>query len=232
MAKNFDVYDPNLNLERAKKLIVWSNFAKKLHLKLGVDRRKIVVIPPGIAKLPLGKVKTKNFNILFIGIWFERKGGRLLLKAYKILKKKYPEIKLNLIGQLPKEVSLSKDAWQTDYLPREKLIKKIFPQADVLVLVPPVVEGYGLVVLEAASIGIPAVVSSVCALPELVENGKTGFVIKPGSVGQLVEKLELLIKNPNLKEKMGQAAKKRFAQKFWIRQTNQKLLRVYQEAIG
>lgn len=230
VSKKLNLYDPNLNLYQAKKLIVWSNFAKEIHQKLGADSKKMAVIPPGIEMLPGKKIKHRGFNILFVGIWLERKGGLLLLEAYRILKEKYPEIKLTLIGQLPRGISLPKDVWHQDYLSRERLIKKIFPQADVLVLAPPVVEGYGLVVLEAASLGIPAIVTRVCALPEIVKDQETGFVIPPWDLRALIDRLEKLIENRALTEKMGQAAKKRFLKEFWIRETNKKLLKVYQEA--
>lgn len=225
------IYDPNLNLYKAKKLIVWSNFAKKVHEKLGCPSQKIEVIPPGINQLPGGKIKHSGFNILFVGVWFERKGGLLVLKSYRILKEKYPQVRLHIIGEIPKGLKLSKDIWQKNYVPRPHLIKEIFPFADVLILVPPVAEGYGLVVLEAASLGIPSIVSSVYALPELVENGKTGFVITPNNVNELVEKLEILINNVDIRQKFGQAAQERFMKKFWIEKTNRGLLKVYENAV-
>lgn len=224
------VYDPNLNLKAAP-LVIWSEFAKRVHQDLGGDPGKMVVIPPGIAKLGAKKVKHSGFNILFVGIWFARKGGPLLLEAYKILKKKYRNIHLFLIGEVPQRIRLPRNVWHKDYLPREELINKIFPQADVLVLVSPVAEGYGLVVLEAASLGIPAIVTSVYALPEIVKDKETGFVIPPSNLDLLVDRLERLIKDKSLSQKMGEAAQKRFMEKFWIKKTNQQLLRVYQESI-
>lgn len=229
--QRFDLYDPSLNLNRAKKLIVWSKYAKKIHLQLGGDPKKIIVIPPGIAKLPGKKIKTKSFNIVFVGTWFERKGGPMLLEAYKILKEKHPQVKLYLVGQVPKTTKLFKDVWHKDYVPRDELVKKIFPRADVLVLVPPVAEGYGLVVLEAASLGIPAIVTNIWALPEIVEDEKTGFVIPPGDRMVLVNRLEKLINSKALAEKMGESAKKRFLENFEISQTNKKLLEVYRQAM-
>ncbi len=230
LVKKLDIYDQNLNLKNAP-LVVWSELAKRIHVGLGADPKKIVVIPPGIEKARLKKKKHRGINILFIGVWFKSKGGPLLLEAYKVLKKKYPEINLILIGQAPKGISLPKGVWQKDFVPREKLMREIFPKADILVLVPPVAEGYGLVVHEAASYGIPAVVSHVYALPELVEDKKTGFVIAPGNLEELVEKLEILVKNHPLRKKLGKEAKKRFLSKFWIKKTNEKLLQVYRAAI-
>jgi len=230
LVKKLDIYDPNLNLREAP-LVVWSEFAKKIHLDLGADPKKITVIPPGIEKAKYRKKEHREVNILFVGTWLERKGGLLLLRAYEVLKRKYPEIGLILVGQLPKKVSLPKDTRHWDFVPRQKLAEKIFPQADILVLVPPLAEGYGVAVLEAASYGIPAVVSSVYALPEIIKDRETGFVIDAGSLDQLLRRLEILIKNRNLREKMGQAAEKNFTKQFWIKNTNRKLLNLYQSVL-
>lgn len=232
ICSRLNIYDPNLNLYHARKLIVWSNFAKEIHKDLGADPQKIIVIPPGIEKLQCKKMPHKRFNILFIGIWFERKGGQVLLEAYQLLKKRYPDITLTIVGQIPKDMALPEDVWHKDYLPREKLIKEIFPKSDILVLVPPVAEGFGVTVLEAASIGIPAIVSNIYALPEIVEDQKTGFVIPASNTGALVEKLETLIKNKLLLQKLGDQARERFEEKFWIKRTNEKLLEVYWEAMS
>ena len=229
LAQKLHIFDQNLNLDSAP-LIVWSEFAKKTHLDLGIDRKKVIVIPPGIAKFEARKTRNNSCTILFVGTWFKRKGGEILITAYKELKKKYPNVDLILIGEIQKDIFLSGKIFHKNYVPREKLIRDIFPKADILVDVPPVAEGYGLVVLEAASLGIPAIVSSVYALPEIVEDRKTGFVIGPNNVSALVDALEKLIKNPTLLEKMGRSAKKRFIKNYWAEMTNKKLLKVYKEA--
>lgn len=243
------VYDQVLNLADCRKLIVFSEFAKKVHLELGAPEDKIAVVYPGLSTiytpgeslrntpgvaegLPGGESERQTVNILFAGVWFERKGGVVLLEAFRKLTPKYKNLKLTLLGPLPDGVFIKKGERieQKDYVPYEKLLDH-YSKADIFVLVPPKAEGYGLVVEEAMSFGIPAVVSDIYALPEMVDDGVTGFVVKPGSVKDLMEKLEALIKNPNLRKKMGETARKRFLEKFWIKKTNQKLLEVYQEAI-
>lgn len=231
ICQKFALYDPNLNLTEAKKLIVWSDFAKEVHQAIGADPKKIVVIPPGIEKLPKGRAQNKNFNILFVGVWFERKGGCLLLDAFRVLSRKYTQVKLYLVGGLPRDVKLPAGVWHQSYLPRETLTREVFPIADVLVLVPPLAEGYGLVVLEAASLGIPAIVSSVYALPQIVLDQQTGFVVPPNNLKALINRLEILLKDRVLLARLGRAAEERFEKEFSINQTNKKLLKVYQEAV-
>ena len=84
-------------------------------------------------------------------------------------------------------------------------------------------------VLEAASFGVPSIVSSIYALPEIVLDKKTGLVIKPGSITELKNSLEKLIKNKYIRTKMGKQAQKRFESEFSISKTNILLKKIYLE---
>lgn len=233
------VVDADTNLEKAKKLMVFSQFAKKIHLRLGAPKRKIEVVPAGLPSLSRhpGSHEVAQVNILFVGTWFERKGGPILLEAFRRLCRKYKNIRLTIVGPIPKRLKekfslrSNNNIAQFDYVPRERLMREFFPKADIFVLVPPKVEGFGFVVLEAMSFGIPVVVSNVCALPELVDDRKTGFVITPGSVEDLADKLETLIADQSLRDRMGKAARKRFEEKFTVKKSNQALLAIYRQAL-
>lgn len=231
LAVQFGVYDPMLNPQNAP-IIVWSKFAEKIHRRFGRKQKNIFVIPPGIGKFLKEVIRKENdknlFNILFIGIWFERKGGLLVLEAYKKLKKKYPRLRLSIVGDVPNYITLPKEVWQRKYLPREKLIRDVFPKADALVLVPPRAEGFGVVALEAMSLGIPVIVSDVYALAETVEDGKTGLVIKPGEAAAVADAFEKLILNEKLRKKMGEDGRVRFLKKYTSEAVNEELLKVYE----
>ncbi len=231
--KNLEVLDSDTNLERAAKLIVFSNYASKIYQKLGAEKSKIEVIYPGLSRRSVSqKRRERQINILFAGVWFERKGGPLLLKAFDTLSSKYDGLRLTMLGPVPKKYNFKNlNIFQKDFVPYKNLLNGFYPRADIFVLVPPLTEGYGLVVEEAQSFGIPTIVSRICALPELVADGKTGFVIKPGSVNELVEKLEVLIVNQSLRKKMGEAAKKRFDGQFSIERSNEKLLAIYRQVL-
>ncbi len=230
--KTLHVFDRDLNIINAI-LVVFSEFAKKVHMGFGIDSQKIFVVPPGLLKRQKKKKRNnKKIRILFVGVWFERKGGLILLKSYERLKKKYPQLSLTILGPVPKRFQLSDTAiQQIDFIPYNTLVKKFYPDADIFVLVPPRAEGYGMAVVEAASYGIPAVVSRVHALPEIVEHNKTGIVIPPGSTVALIDALEYLITHPRVLKKMGDAAYKKFLQTYWITETNKKLFAVYQKAL-
>lgn len=229
------VVDPDTNLENAEKLIVFSDFAKKTHhLLLGAPKEKILVIRPGI--LDSGrrskKLDNKTVNILFVGIWFERKGGRLVVEAFNRLCEKYSNIRLTIVGPIPKDLKFDKDKVdQISYVPHRQLLSKYFAKADIFVLVPLKAEGLGFVVLEAASFGIPSIVSDVYALPEIVEDGKTGFVVKKGRVASLQKSLELLIRKKSLRVKMGIAAREKFEKSFSADTMNKKLAKLYKSVL-
>ncbi len=252
--------DADTNVEKASKLIVFSKFAKKIHQKLGASKNKIEMIYPGLSTKyskqsdPVSEefyeTGSDMINILFVGTWFERKGGALLIEAFKILSEKYSNIRLTIVGQVPSHYSSSEGAnatesrskrrssrfhsnniHQYDYVPRERLMRDFFPKADIFVLVPPKVEGYGFAVVEAMSFGIPVVVSNVCALPELVEDGKCGFVVKSGNVDDLYDKLEVLINDSKLRLKIGEQARRRFRQKFSTEIMQKKLVVTYRDAL-
>jgi len=227
------IIDCDTNWQSAKKIIVFSDFAAKVHRGLGVPSKEMIVVPPGLPKTTFDKIKKNGeINILFIGIWFERKGGPLLLSAFEILAKKYPKLTLTIVGPVSKRFQIKHPRIkQTNFVPRTKLLSDFFPKADIFVLVPPVAEGYGFVLLEAASFGIPAIVSRVYALPEIMEDGKTGYVIKPADLSGLVKKLESLIINERLRKRMGINAKKVFLRKYSLGIFYKRLLRVYKEAL-
>lgn len=231
MVKTMEIYDQELSL-RGTILLVWSNVAKAIHIKLGVNRRDIVVIPPSLEAIKIRKrVNNQEFRILFIGTWFKRKGGLILIKAFDDLSAKYPILRLTIVGDIPKNIKLSKNIEHFKYLPREGLIKKCYSRADILVLIPEIAEGYGIVVLEAASAGMASIVSPIYALPELVVDQKTGIVLETSNKQSLIKALESLINNRVKAKKMGELAKKRFDQLFHQTITNQQLLLQYQRAI-
>lgn len=232
---SFGIYDREVNIRDSFRLVVFSEFAKTLHVNLGTNPDKITVVPPGLPdRINRSKKKKNTINILFAGVWFERKGGDILLSAYRKLKKKYPNISLTLLGPLPKHLMISQDEniIQHDFVSYKNLTNLYYPNADIFVLVPPRVEGYGMVVLESMSFGIPVIVSKVCALPELVEHEKTGFVVKPGSVTSLFLALERLVNSASLRNYMGRQARKQFIKHFQIQETNNHLLAVYKKAIA
>jgi L-malate glycosyltransferase len=75
-------------------------------------------------------------------------------------------------------------------------------------------ESFGLAVLEAASCGVPSVVTDAGGLPEVVVDGETGFVSPVGNINQMAEQAVRILENPDLLQKMSAASRKRAVEMF------------------
>jgi glycosyltransferase involved in cell wall biosynthesis len=93
----------------------------------------------------------------------------------------------------------------------EKL--RVFESADIFVL-PSYSEGFSRAILECMAAGLPAVVTSVGAVPEIMSDGVTSFVIRPGDTQSLFERIDRLAADPSLRTTIGRAARERCRQLF------------------
>lgn len=181
-----------------------------------IPEDKVVVVGAG-ANIPVQEIDcTKRINkkiILFIGIDFYRKGGRILLEAFQRVKKEIPDAKLQIVGPstlpaLPDGVEhlgfISKST-------REGIrkLKKTYLEATLFVM-PSLYEPYGVVFLEAMAHGLPCIGTNNCAMPEIIDHGKTGFLVPPGDADALADKMIELLQDQDLARAMGQQGQKKF----------------------
>jgi glycosyltransferase involved in cell wall biosynthesis len=181
-----------------------------------IDEKKVYNIGAGINFDKIPHKIQKNYemqNILFIGIRFYRKGGGILLKAFRILKDYFPEAKLHIIGphklKIPKD--LAKGVIFHGFLSKnhniqKKKLEKILSESSLFVL-PSIYEPFGIAPLEAMVNQIPCVLTEKWAFPEMVKPGVNGYLVKCNNVEDLSEKMKFLIGNPDLLKKMGKNAR-------------------------
>jgi len=91
--------------------------------------------------------------------------------------------------------------------------ERFMAAADVLCL-PSYREGFGLVVIEAGSVGIPSIATSIYGITDAIEDGSTGFLFKPGDIDSLTQKMSKMIEDPALRESMGINARQRTSDNF------------------
>jgi phosphatidyl-myo-inositol dimannoside synthase len=154
-------------------------------------------------------------NILCVGRLIERKGQDHLLRAFARLRSKLTSpVKLTLVGTGDTEMSLknlAKDlliANSVDFagvVPGEKM-PDIFKRGDIFVL-PSQNEGMSIALLEAMACGLPVVVTNTGGTVELVQENVNGFVVPWADVQALTEQLDLLIKDQQLRSRLGQASR-------------------------
>ncbi len=255
--------------KKCKKILPQSHAAGyDLKKALGKDyekiKNKVEVLYLAMRKCKKKKInrKDKKFIISYIGKEFYYKGGQDLLRAYEILTKKYKNLELRFKGDVPEEyqsLQLPGLKFIKGHFPRDKLFELMYLSADVFVL-PTHSDNYGVVFLEAMSAGLPVIGTTSFTVPELIEDGKNGFLIKtPYSwenyfnkggifqrekfnsdmkkehleiIKQLVEKISILIENKKLRNKMAKKSREIIEKgKLSIKERNKRLLRIYKEAL-
>jgi glycosyltransferase involved in cell wall biosynthesis len=148
-------------------------------------------------------------RFLFVGVDWERKGGPSLLRAFSRVREVQPDAVLDVVGGHPPLRQSGVNAHGMLSLTRagaRELLAELYARATCLV-VPSLVEPFGIVYAEAALAGIPSIVGGQGGAREIIgEHG--GAVVDPGDEKGLVEAM-LLLTDPNVASRMGVAARER-----------------------
>jgi len=233
--QSIGAHDTSLRPEKAARVLVWSEFSKRMHLEEGYVRPdQIQVLYPGLpwrgdARKKRGSAEGVTF--LFVGRDFERKNGPLVLEAFRRVRAQYPSAHLILVSRAADGKQIVEPG-VTHYLflPRQELLERIYPQADVLVL-PSKAEGFGLVLLEAMSFGTPVIGVDGWAMPEVIRHEVNGWLVPRGSVDGLVGYMQDCVEAPNLLSMMRKQCKETFAAHFSVGRHNESLREVYDRIV-
>ena len=228
-------YDTSLNPESAAYVLVWSEFARQMHLDEGfVREHQIRVVPPGLpwrGRKPSMKLERTGVTFLFVGREFERKNGPMVLQAFSRIQPKYPDARLIVIGMTEAGKKINEPGvTHYQFLPRQEVMNRIYPQADIAVL-PSKAEGFGLVLLEAMSHGLPAIGVNAWAMTEIIEDGVNGFLVSQGNVNDLAEVMKQCVSPPGILEKLQLGAKNAFDTKFDISIHNARIRSIYDSSL-
>jgi glycosyltransferase involved in cell wall biosynthesis len=151
-----------------------------------------------------------NYTLVFNGSDFDRKGGDRVLAAFRIVRDRFPDAHLSIVGYSGKivESGVSNDG----HLPTNELFE-IFDRTDV-VLAPTKHDAFPGFVLEAMSRGVVAVLSDAEAMDEIVTDGKDGYVVSPPTPENLAARVIQLFENPNKLRQLGAAGRERIVREF------------------
>jgi glycosyltransferase involved in cell wall biosynthesis len=196
---------PNVNYQTV------SDTSKKDLLLAGV--KDVTVIPNGLDMGEYSGHYKKDYDPLqciFIGRLVFYKNLETVIKAFKRVVKAVPLAKLVIVGDGPMmtswiglvvELGLSKNVIFVGRVTHEEKVRLIMNSA--FLVNPSVVEGFGIVVLEAFACRKPTLVSAVLPLTEIVEDGKEGCIVPPFDSEAWAQKMIMLFKNPEKASDMG-----------------------------
>lgn len=151
------------------------------------------------------KYKLPEKFILGVGTLEPRKNFKTLIKSFVIVKRKYPEYKLVIVGkngwkyqelfQKVKEYQIEDDVIFTGYM-ADKDLHLVYSLAEVFVF-PSLYEGFGIPPIEAMASGCPVIASNTSSLPEIIEDA--GLLIEPQNSVKIADAIISLIENTQLR---------------------------------
>ncbi len=155
----------------------------------------------------------------------------VVIQVFSEVRKRLPA-KLVMIGdgpekpaaeQLARELGVGRDVL---FLGNQDCMEELLPLADVFLL-PSSSESFGLVALEAMSAEVPVVASNIGGLPEVVQEGSTGFLHDPADVRGFVGSVMKLLANENLRRVMGRRARQMARERFSVDDMVDRYIQVY-----
>ena len=192
--------------------------------------------PPDGLRRSLGFGESDPVLIL-IGRLEPQKGHRVLLEAFPIIRREFPEVRLVCVGDGALREELER---QSAALGLAASVRFAGHQANVadwlalgdLTVLPSFYEGLPLVPMESLAAGRPVVATAVDGTPEIVVTGKTGFTVAPGDSTALAVAICTLLRDPELRQEMGRAGRQwvleNFTQERLVQRTEEFYLTVWQ----
>lgn len=197
------IYEKNLN-----KIICVSESLKERLIQLKIKEDKLKMIPNGVditefVRRPQTTLLDKYLSgkkahkrVVFVGRLDIQKGVEYLIRAIPIVISKYEKVHFFILGngileimlkKLAKELQIQEYVTFMNFIPLERM-PDFYSSADIFCL-PSLHEGFPLSIAESLSIGLIIVASAIEGIPEAIIENKNGYLVKPGNISELSDKL-------------------------------------------
>ncbi len=206
----------------ASRFLAASSFTRASLVENGASFDSVSVIPYGVdlerfrpADEP--RPRSAKLQLLFVGRINQRKGVKYLLEALKMFKPE--DVQLTICGRVVDSLSLFRDSGlDIDIRPSvssEDLIRA-YQTADLFIF-PSVVEGFAQVLLESLACGLPILSTTHTAAPDLITEGKEGFIVEPRRPDLLAQRITWCLEHRDALEAMRAPARATAEQFTWKR---------------
>jgi glycosyltransferase involved in cell wall biosynthesis len=225
--KNIDIFIPCSTY--GEKLSKLNNYKNVILLNHGVDTNNLNYL-----KIP------KNNNILYLGRLEPEKGVNYLIESLVLIKEKFKDLKLFIVGEGSQKKNLEKITKKlnlnniVEFVGKisNKNVKKYFQKSKILIVPSIWPENSPISIYESMSFGRPVIGSNIGGIPDLIDNTKTGYLIKPKNSKEISKKIIKLLSNDYLLEKMCKKSRIRAENLFSIDNHINKLIKIYEKAIN
>jgi glycosyltransferase involved in cell wall biosynthesis len=210
---------------RAALCVGWSNWARRSFVSdYGVPEERTALVAPGVDlsrwQMPERPSETALPRLLFVGGDFDRKGGFLLLDAYRSELRGRCELDLVTRDPIPEEPGVRVHRGLTA---GSAPLLELYRNASVFVL-PTRGDCFSIASMEAMAMGLPVVVSAVGGISDIVEHERSGLLTEPGDARALTLALHALLGDAARRRAMGARGRKLVEERFDSEKTASSLL--------
>jgi len=219
--------------QEALAIFPWSQWAAdSLVSRYGIDPARLHVIPPGVdlARWTFPpRAEDGLTRILFVGGDFYRKGGDLLLDWADHTS--LDGWQLDLVTRDPVRTSNPRVRVHHGLTPNSPGLRQLYAEANVFAL-PTRGDCYSIASVEAMAAGLPVILSDVGGTGDILRDGETGFVIRPGDGAGVATHLDTLVSEPTLRRQMGLAARRDAEERYDARRNIPRTVAIMRQALG
>ena len=223
-------------LNHADRIIVLSSQWFVL-LKGITENKRITKIPNFMVESQRGdaQCEREKDSVLFLGRLSDEKGFFDLLEAAALVKQRIPSLKLRCGGEgdmdeameRMRKLGIGGNIELLGWVGEEE--RQNLLDCTAAFILPSYVEGLPMAVIEAMSRRVPVVASNVGGIPDIIDDGKDGFLVRPGDVKGIAEALIRLLEDPALQVRVGQAGKCKVDKQFSAEQIVPNIEKLYRE---
>ncbi len=237
----------DLSIEGADWLLAASHsIAELIARRTGVSRELIDVVQGAVdaemfSPADSPRLRDGETRLLFVGNVVANKGVLTVLDAFVRLSSLHPELVLLIAGSGDDdvEVELGERALQAGVADRVRQLgfvehdelPQLYRSADLVAAPSQYEGGLGMVYLEAMGCGLPVVAAAAGGASEAIVDGATGFLLRHGDVEEVTAALELLLRDAELRVRMGAAGREHVQRRFTVEHYSARVAECYERAI-
>ncbi|HMS15653.1 MAG TPA: glycosyltransferase, partial [Planctomycetota bacterium] len=197
--------------------------------RLGADPSRIRLLPCGVDVryfAPRKQPAQTGASIVSVGRLVPKKGMDLLLRAFRDVSKRRPELSLRIVGDGPEEGRLRELARDLQIEDRvhfllalgRRRIREELASASLFVL--PCrrdeqgdIDGIPVVLMEAMAMAVPVISTMISGIPEMIRHGEDGILVHPNDVSALADAIESLLSDEAIRSSLGRAGRERIVER-------------------